>query len=356
MKKNVAGQTWLAFAFNRASGNPVTGDAANITALISKDHGTATALATPSPTEIAAGYYRFTLTQAETNADALDLIVTSATSGVQASAIDPRLYPSVGTGDGEFPVTVNVYNADIVSIAGASITIRDSLDQVVAVSRTPTSGARLFGLDAGTYSALVSATGYDAQTVAMVVSATDTFDVELVATVVDEPEVDTTYGPNFRVASAVDWELPFVIGSLAGTWSQLRFTAKTSPTQQTDAQAVIQVRLTSGGAAGDGLIVLNGAATTAAWAEIVITDTATGTGSVKIKAIATTAVPSTAQEYWEITDEGLETQRAYRTSTVITPPVLHWDVKRLDGSGNASPVRPQGLLVVSTAVTKDVVS
>lgn len=88
MQRNVAGQTWLAFAFNRLTGAPITGDASNITGQLSKDGGTLTALATPNPTEVALGYYRFALTQAETNAAQLDLIVNSSTSNVAAIAVE----------------------------------------------------------------------------------------------------------------------------------------------------------------------------------------------------------------------------------------------------------------------------
>ena len=45
MQKNVAGQKFRVFAFNATTNLPVAGDAANITAYISKDYGTVTALA-----------------------------------------------------------------------------------------------------------------------------------------------------------------------------------------------------------------------------------------------------------------------------------------------------------------------
>lgn len=91
MQKNVAGQKWVVFAFNRGNQAPVAGDAANITAKVRKDHGSAAALADTSPTEIEDGYYEFDLAQAETNADHLHLLPESSTSGVQVIGVPGTL-------------------------------------------------------------------------------------------------------------------------------------------------------------------------------------------------------------------------------------------------------------------------
>ena len=86
-QKNVTGQKWMAFAFNRTDSTSKTGDAANITAKIRKDYGTATATNDVNPTEIEDGYYEFDLTQAETNADVLDLLPESSTADVQVIGV-----------------------------------------------------------------------------------------------------------------------------------------------------------------------------------------------------------------------------------------------------------------------------
>src|SRR5688572_10236120 len=83
MIRNQAGQSIRVFAFTLATGAPATGDAANITCKVSKDNGTAAALTDINPTETEDGYYLFSLTQAETNADTLDFYPESSTSGVQ---------------------------------------------------------------------------------------------------------------------------------------------------------------------------------------------------------------------------------------------------------------------------------
>ncbi len=73
MFKNVATQYLELYAYDYSTGAPKTGDAANLTAYLSKDAGALTALGDTSATEIsstnAPGWYRFDLTQAETNFD-----------------------------------------------------------------------------------------------------------------------------------------------------------------------------------------------------------------------------------------------------------------------------------------------
>ena len=85
MFKNVATKIAL-FAFDTATGAAKTGDAANLTAYVSKDFGAVTVLADTSATELSAanapGWYLFDLTQAETNADNLLFTGKSSTSGV----------------------------------------------------------------------------------------------------------------------------------------------------------------------------------------------------------------------------------------------------------------------------------
>ena len=97
-QKNVASQKWLVFAFadgGHASldpGEPVASDASNITAKIRKDYGSATGIGDANPTEIEDGYYEFDLTQAETNADVLDMLPESSTAGVQVIGVPGRVF------------------------------------------------------------------------------------------------------------------------------------------------------------------------------------------------------------------------------------------------------------------------
>ena len=84
--RNVAGQGVYVYAHDKAADAPKTGDAANITATISKDGAAAGALATAHPTEIGGGIYWYPLSQAETDANAFAVCASSGTAGVQ---IDP---------------------------------------------------------------------------------------------------------------------------------------------------------------------------------------------------------------------------------------------------------------------------
>jgi hypothetical protein len=127
MFKNVASQKLIVFAFDSTTNLPKTGDAANITAYVSKDYGAVTVLGDTTATEMdstnAKGYYLFDLTQAETSADTLLFSAKSATSNIVV----------VGA-----PATVFTYppnfsstsidasgRVDVIKINGTSQTARD---------------------------------------------------------------------------------------------------------------------------------------------------------------------------------------------------------------------------------------
>jgi len=82
-QKNVAGQKWRVFAFDRTDNTPKTANAAQITAKIAIDDGTRTAITDTNPTETEDGFYLFDLTQAETNGDKLSIYPESATADIQ---------------------------------------------------------------------------------------------------------------------------------------------------------------------------------------------------------------------------------------------------------------------------------
>lgn len=86
MERNVSGQKLDVLCFDYSTGAPKTGDAANLTAYVSIDDGTLTALNDTSASEIsstnAPGWYRFDLTQAETNGIKLFFSGKSSTSNV----------------------------------------------------------------------------------------------------------------------------------------------------------------------------------------------------------------------------------------------------------------------------------
>lgn len=92
LRRNVANQKWRVFAFNITTGAAVTGDSANITAKIAKDWGTATATSDVNPTEIEDGYYLFDLTQAESDANVLDIYPESSTPNVQVIGVPGTVF------------------------------------------------------------------------------------------------------------------------------------------------------------------------------------------------------------------------------------------------------------------------
>lgn len=96
MFKNVASQKLIVFAFDSTTNLPKTGDAANLTAYVSKDYGSVTVLGDTSATEMdatnAKGYYLFDLTQSETNADTLLFSAKSSTSNIVVIAAPATVF------------------------------------------------------------------------------------------------------------------------------------------------------------------------------------------------------------------------------------------------------------------------
>jgi len=119
--KNVAGQKAVVYAYDTFADAPKTGDAANVTASISKDGGTGAPTNAVHPAEIGGGLYAFELTQAETNCDLMALYATSTTSGVR---IDPLVaytqagaVPKAAAGTSGGLPTVNANN-QVAGVAG----------------------------------------------------------------------------------------------------------------------------------------------------------------------------------------------------------------------------------------------
>jgi hypothetical protein len=91
VKKNVASQKVFVFAWDTANGVPKTGDAANISAQISKDGGAAAGTNDAAPTELDAvnmkGIYYFNMLQEETNCDVLVLSPVSSTADIDLEPV-----------------------------------------------------------------------------------------------------------------------------------------------------------------------------------------------------------------------------------------------------------------------------
>lgn len=101
MFKNVAAK-FMVFAFDTTTNAPKTGDAANITAYVSKDYGAVTVLGDTTATEMdatnAPGYYLFDAAQAETNADCLMVSGKSSTANIKVLGAPAVIYTRPTTG------------------------------------------------------------------------------------------------------------------------------------------------------------------------------------------------------------------------------------------------------------------
>jgi len=140
MEKNVAGQIWIVFAFDRTDNTPLTGDAAQITGNLRIDGGAANAIDDTNPTELEDGYYAFELTQAETDGDLILIAPVSSTSDIQVIGV-PGTYQTVAPNsnalgiesDGDITqvnTSVDVTNqvsADVTAISGDT-TAADNLE------------------------------------------------------------------------------------------------------------------------------------------------------------------------------------------------------------------------------------
>jgi hypothetical protein len=130
--RNVSGQKYRVYAWDVTTGLPKTGDAANITAFLTKDDGTPAAITDTNPTEVSStnepGYYDFDVTQSESNAAKLSLSPKSSTSNVVVVACPPVVYTRpqyfsvLGvTSAGKAPATVAAGDIATDAIDAASI-------------------------------------------------------------------------------------------------------------------------------------------------------------------------------------------------------------------------------------------
>jgi len=145
MFRNVATKIGL-FAFDTTTGAPKTGDAANLTAYVSKDYGSVTVLTDTSATEMdatnAMGWYLFDVTQAETNGNALLFTAKSSTANItvvgQHIFTTPANFTSFVTPTG---ASVGEVTGAVGSVLGgidtASGTVK-TLDAAITALGTPT--------------------------------------------------------------------------------------------------------------------------------------------------------------------------------------------------------------------------
>lgn len=134
MQKNVSGQKWTVFAFDRTTLIPKSGDASNITAKISKDDAALTGTNDTNPTETEAGFYSFDLLQAETNADKLLIVPTSVTSNIQVLGVPAEIVTvPIGYSDASNLDVINSGEANWLTATGFNTVTPDPSGSIDAI-------------------------------------------------------------------------------------------------------------------------------------------------------------------------------------------------------------------------------
>lgn len=134
MQKNIASQKFIVFAFDTTTNLPVTGDSANITATISKDFAADSATNDVNPTETQGGFYAFDATQAETNANNIQIFPLSVTANIQVISV-PGLITTVPVNFGDDVIQTADHTAGIADIpANAEFNARTILSANYATS------------------------------------------------------------------------------------------------------------------------------------------------------------------------------------------------------------------------------
>jgi hypothetical protein len=229
--KNVASQKALVFAYNKTTGVALTGDAANITANVSKDGAAPSASNDTNPTEIGGGWYAFDLTQAETNCDLFLLYAASATSNILVTGV------SGYTTGGAIPQAGVAAAATALSTAtwtGARAGYLDNINGHVA--QTGDAYARL-GAPAGASVSADIATRASQTSVNTIDDLIDT-EVAAIKTVVDAIEIDTQDIQSRIPAALVSGRIDASVGAMAAN-------TLTASALATDAVTEIQSGLAS---------------------------------------------------------------------------------------------------------------
>lgn len=168
MFKNTASQKCIVYAFDSTTNLPKTGDAANLTAYVSKDYGAVTVLGDTTATEMdstnAKGYYLFDLTQAETNADTLLFSAKSSTANIVVLAMPATVYTTPANFTALAITSGGIAQADVQTIktqtvtCGAGVTVGAFVGNATAAIAIDASGRVDVGKILGTASA--GAVGY----------------------------------------------------------------------------------------------------------------------------------------------------------------------------------------------------
>lgn len=183
MQKNVGSQTLDVFAWDTVNATGKTGDAANITGKVSIDDGTLTAIGDTNPTEVESGYYRFTLTQAETNGNKLTFVCVSATANIEVFPLPAGTIYTI-------PATIGIEkNAALTGFTFCMVSSTDHITAATGLTVTATrsiDGAAFAAcansvaeISSGWYSINLAAADLNGNTIALLFTATGADPVRL---------------------------------------------------------------------------------------------------------------------------------------------------------------------------------
>ena len=152
MQKNVTGQKWYVFAFDKTTNAAKTGDLLNITANLRIDGGAANAIDDVNPSELETGYYYFDITQAESNGDYILICPVSVTANIQVVGVPGALYTTAANYNAVDIAATGEIGLDFSNLKQASadttlsyITINVALATTLAVRTSDT----VFTMNAG---------------------------------------------------------------------------------------------------------------------------------------------------------------------------------------------------------------
>jgi hypothetical protein len=185
MQKNVAGQKWVVFAWDTASLQPKTGDAANITANLRIDGGSANPVDDTNPTELEDGYYVFDITQTESNGDLLLIAPASSTGSTQVRGVPESIYTSSYT-PSDFEITLKIRTTGGTDVSGISVWLNSSNSRsgsVAGTKVTDTNGEIKFNLEYTTYYIFCHLSGYTFASASFTASAGNVSFTKDIATV-----------------------------------------------------------------------------------------------------------------------------------------------------------------------------
>lgn len=233
--------------------------------------------------------------------DSDDTFVIKLPEGVQLPNVvisgTKNTLDSLSGADGD---TLKDLSDEIAAIAvGAGLTAQEVRD---AMKLAPTAGAPAAGSVDAHLDDILEDTGTTLDGLIDAIKAkTDALDVTGTPAVVSLVD-----GGDLTVIAGATFDPPAITGlTIAATWTSAYFTVKTKKEGSglllaADSSAVIQIRVSNPGTAGDGLLYLNGAAASSAAYGSLALDAGAGTATIVLADDATVLLAKKAGLFWDV--------------------------------------------------------